>query len=96
MYHPDFLEGRPALFDVSVKNSLQPSHIIHAISNPGSTAEAGVEGKDMKHGVEVLKSGCSFIALVVESLGYCAKSSLETPKIIASRSATVHNSYDSC
>ena len=45
----------------------------------------------MKHGDEVLKSGCSFITLVVESFGYWAKSSLETLKIIVSRSATVHN-----
>ena len=44
----------------------------------------------MKHGDEVLKSG-SFIPLVVESLGYWAKSSFETQKIIASHSATVHN-----
>ena len=28
LYHPDFLEGCPAFFDVSVRNSLQPSHII--------------------------------------------------------------------
>ena len=38
----------------------------------------------MKHGDKVLKSGCSFIPLVVESLGCWAKSSLETLKIIAS------------
>ena len=91
LYHPDFVEGRPAFFDVSVRDSLQPSHIIHVISNPESAAEAGAEEKDMKHGAEVLKSGYSFIPLVVESLGYWAKSSLETLKIIASRSATVYN-----
>ena len=28
LYHPDFLEGHPAFFDVSVRNSLQPSHMM--------------------------------------------------------------------
>ena len=54
------LEGHPAFFIVLVRKSLQPSHVIHAISNPESAGEAGVEEKDLKHD-EVLKCSCSSI-----------------------------------
>ncbi|XP_062511254.1 uncharacterized protein LOC134187153 [Corticium candelabrum] len=41
VFHPDFLEGRPAFFDVSVRNSMQPSYVYKAAIKPGAAAEAG-------------------------------------------------------
>ena len=91
LYHPDFLEGRPAYFDVSVRNSLQPSYIVHAATNPGVAAEAGEEEKDAKHDADVTNTGCSFYPLVVETLGLWSQSSLKILKVIATRSAVLQN-----
>ena len=45
VYHPDFSHGKPAYFDMSVRNSFGPSHIINAASKAVAAAEAGKSEK---------------------------------------------------
>ena len=41
VYHPDFTNGKPTYFDVSVRNTLQPSSIIMASTNAGVASSSG-------------------------------------------------------
>ena len=66
VFHPDF-EGLPTYFDLTIRNSLQPSYLIKAASHPGPAAEAGEI--DQKHDGIVLQPGSVFHPLVVETLG---------------------------
>ena len=61
VFHPDFLEDRPAFFDVSVRNSMQPSYVSKAAIKPGAAAEAGEIEKDEKHDRVVTQAGWSFL-----------------------------------
>jgi len=40
LYHPDFCQGHPAFFDVSVHNTLSSSVISHASVSTGAAAAA--------------------------------------------------------
>ena len=57
VFHPDFLEGRPPFFDMSVGNSMQPSYVSKAAIKPGAPAEAGKIEKDEKHDKLVTQAG---------------------------------------
>ena len=57
IYHPDFLEGKLGYFDVTVCNSLQPSHIIKATTKAGSAPEVAEYNKDIQHESEVTAAG---------------------------------------
>ena len=46
IYHPDFILGHPAYFDLSVRCTTQPSFIFAAASKAGVAAAAGEEAKD--------------------------------------------------
>ena len=37
-FHPDFLKGRAAYFDVISRNSLQASYILESATQPGAAA----------------------------------------------------------
>ena len=91
VFHPDFLEGRPAFFDVSVRNSLQPSYVSKAAIKPGAAAEAGEIEKDEKHERAVTQAGGHFYPLIVETLGHWSPSSLETLKTIASKASSMNH-----
>ena len=39
VYHPDFMDGRPGYFDVTIGNSLLPSYILKAAISPGAAAK---------------------------------------------------------
>ena len=41
IFHPDFLDGLPAYFDITVHNSLLPQFINVAATYPGAAADAG-------------------------------------------------------
>ena len=69
VYHPDFSQGKPAYFDVSVRNSFGPSHIINAASKAGVAAEAGECEKDLRHDENVAAAGGIFYPLIVETYG---------------------------
>jgi hypothetical protein len=66
VYHPDFDQGCPTYFDISVCNSLQASYIIQAAIHAGV---AGELEKDYCHNSSVQTHSCIFHPLVVESLG---------------------------
>ena len=43
LFHPDFLDGRSAFFDITVRNSLLPRFIAIAVTHPGQAADAREE-----------------------------------------------------
>jgi len=57
LYHPDFFQGRPAFFDVSVCNMLSPSVISHALVSAGAAAAVGEALKDKQHKNNVVVAG---------------------------------------
>ena len=57
IYHPDFTQGRPAYFDVSIRNSFNPSQIIIAANEAGAAAKFGESEKDDRHDENV--TACS-------------------------------------
>ena len=90
IFHPNFQHGLPAYFDVTVRNSLQPSYLVQAASYAGAAAEAGEDEKVLRHETMVSATGSIFEPLVVESLGLWTPNSLRTLKSIARR-ASFHN-----
>ncbi|XP_062502891.1 uncharacterized protein LOC134179892 [Corticium candelabrum] len=85
VFHPDFLQGRAAYFDVTVRNSLQASYLLESATQPGAAAAGGDSEKIAQYEDEVNAAGCDFYSLVVEALGVWFPSSLEILKIIARR-----------
>ena len=81
IYHPDFLHGKPAYFEVSVRNSFHLAYTVKSAIQPGSAAEAGEIEKDSRHDSDV--SSCGGYPLVIETFGIWSPQSLETLKIIA-------------
>ena len=81
--HSDFQQGRPAYFDITIRNSLQSSYI--SLSAREAGALAGESEKDYRHWEAVERTGCKFFPLAVETLGVWSPNSLETFKIIARR-----------
>ena len=88
IYHPDFINGKPAFFDITVRNSLQPSYIVAAATSAGAAALAGEMEKDAYHEDAVAAAGGQFFPLALETLGYWTPSTLKTLKIIASKTTT--------
>ena len=78
IFHPDFVQGKPAYFDVSVRNSLQPQFLCRAASLAGAAGEAGEMAKDARHEEGVIAAGGVFFPLVVETLGLWTTHSLKT------------------
>ena len=78
VYHPDFFDGCPTFFDISVRNSLQPNHLNEASTSAGVAAASGEAEKDAKHRPSV--------PLVVESLGLWSPYARSMLRSIASRS----------
>ena len=87
IFHPDFLEGKPAYFDVSIRNPL----LLQFIINSATAAAAGELEKDDKYDEDVSLSGSSFYPLIAETLGIWSPKSLRILKIIALRSAVTSN-----
>ena len=89
VFHPYFLEGGPAYFDMTVRNSLQPLHVTKLAVRAGSAAEAGQEQKDIRHEDRVRTACGLFYPLVVETLGFWSLFSIKTLKAIASKTSAV-------
>ena len=53
VFYPDFLEGKPAYFDISVRNSMQLAYLTKSAYMAGAVTEAGEEEKDKKHNEDV-------------------------------------------
>ena len=60
VFHPDFLEGRPAYFVVTVRNSLQPLYVTKSAVRAEAAAEAGEEQEDIHHEDRVRTAGGLF------------------------------------
>ena len=69
VYHPDFLFGKPAYFDVTVRSPLQDSLLSQSAVTAGVAASRGEMEKDAHHEEAVLGAGGIFIPLAVELLG---------------------------
>ena len=90
IFHPDFERGLPTYFDLTVRNSLQPSYLVKRTSRPGAAAEAGEIEKDQRHDCMVSQTGSVFHPLMLETLGLWSPNSLKVIKVIARR-ASYHN-----
>ena len=62
VFHPDFEQGLPTYFDLTVQNPLQRSCVVQVVACMGITAEAGESEKDTGH-VLVSASGSVSILL---------------------------------
>ena len=91
LFHPDFLDGRSAFFDIAVRNSLLSRFIAIAATHPGQAADAGEREKDLKHDSDVSQAGSQIFPLAVETLGLWSPQSSETLKVIAKRAAYDRN-----
>ena len=85
VYHPDFVYGKPAYFDVTVRNPLQGSLLSQSAVTAGVAASRGEVEKDAHHEEAVLGAGWIFIPLAVESLGLWSPASLKILRDIAVR-----------
>ena len=83
--HPDFLLGKAAFFDVSVRNSFQPNFLTRSAFKAGAAGEAGEIEKDAHYRSSVESMGALFYPLVVESFGLWTPHSLLLLKTIAGR-----------
>ena len=70
LYHPNFCQGRPAFFGVSVCNTLSPSIISHASVSAGAAAATGEALKGKHHKNNVVAAGALLYPLNVETFEY--------------------------
>ena len=87
VFHPDFEQGSPTYFDISIRNSFQTQYITKAAQYAGAAAEAGENEKDRRHEAFVTATGGIFHPLVVETFGLWTNHSLSVIKTIARRLA---------
>ena len=69
IFHPDFADGRPGYFDVSIRNTMQPAYVAKSAISAGAAAMAGEEEKDHRHDSKVNAAGDYFYPIIVESFG---------------------------
>ena len=84
-FHPDFLYGKPAYFDVTVRNPLQDSILSQSAMSAGIAASWGEVEKDAHHEETVASAGGFFIPLAVETLGLWSPASLKILREMAVR-----------
>ncbi len=85
VYHPDFSQGKPAYFDVSVRNSFGLSRIINAASKAGVAAKDGECEKDLQHDENVAVARGIFYPLIIKTYGVWSMHSLKVLKSIANK-----------
>ena len=90
VFHPDFHNGRPTYFDISVRSAVHSGVISHSASASGFAALKGEMEKDARHKNLVEAAGGVFFPLVVDNFGVWTPSSIEVLRSIA-RSSTVRN-----
>ena len=91
VFHPDFEQGSPTYFDVSVQNSFQPQYIVQAAQYAGVEAEAGEKEKDSRHEGFMKATGSVLHPLIVETFGLWSSHSLLVIKNTARRIAFHEN-----
>ena len=90
IFHPDFYNGHPTYFDVSVRSALHFGVLSHSAITPGFAALRGEMEKDARHKALVEAAGGEFLLLVVNNLGVWTPSSVEILRSIA-RISTLQN-----
>ena len=87
IYHPNFVPGHPAYFDLSVWYATQSVFIFSTASQDGVATAAGEEAKVTSNQYldTVNKSGGDFIPCVCESFGVWMPSALSTLFLIVGR-----------
>ena len=88
LYHPDFCQGRPTFFDISVRNTLSPSISSRASVSARAAAAAGEVLKDKYLENNVITAGGLFYPMIVETFGVWTPFAVETIKTIAARTTT--------
>ena len=91
IFHPDFADGRPAFFDVTVRDTVQAKYVCEAAEMAGAATMAGEMEKDYKHEDLVLKYGGQFLPLAVESFSFWTPASLQTLRTSAAKLYTTYN-----
>ena len=89
IFHPDFSNGRPTNFDISVRNLLTPGNITSFTA--GATSLPREALKDAKHFSEVEGTGAVFIPLVTDALGLWLPFAKKILKQIASKTIIFNN-----
>ena len=69
IFYPDFADGKPTYFDISVRNSLLPQFLSRVSFTAGIASSVGKMHRDAKYNYSVSCSGCAFFPLVVKTLG---------------------------
>ena len=54
IFHPDFEQGHATYFDVTVRNTMQPSYVTQTVFSVGNAAPAGEREKDQCHEANVI------------------------------------------
>ena len=85
IFHPDFSDGKPTYFDISVRNSLLSQFLSRASLVAGIASSAGEMDEDTKYDHNVSSADCVFFLLVVETLGLWTDSSISLLRRIAAR-----------
>ena len=67
LYYPDFCQGYPAFFNVSVCNTLSVSIISQVSVSAGAATAAREAFKDKQHEANVVGRGGQFYSLIVET-----------------------------
>ena len=88
VYHPNFLFGRPAYIDLTIRNTVQLKFVANSANSAGSAAAEGELEKDLKYKEAVADSGALFFPLAVEMYGCWTPTSLDTIEAIASKVVT--------
>ena len=86
VFYSDYLYGKPAYFDVTVRNLLQDSLLNQSAILAGVAASRGEVEKDAYYEKAVLVVGRIFIPLAVETLGLWTPAGLKVLRDIAIRS----------
>ena len=90
VFHPDFLQGKAAFFDISVRNSFTNHFINSCSTKAGAAAEAGEVQKDLRYDSDVTSAGASFYPMIVETYGTWSTYSLEIIKVIARKTSVLN------
>ena len=86
IFYPDFADGKPTYFDISVRNSLLPQFLSRVSFTAGIASSVGKMHRDAKYNYySVSCSGCAFFPLVVKTLGIWTDSSISLLRRITVR-----------
>ena len=77
VFHPDFHNGHPTYFDISVRSAVHSGVITHSTLSPEFAALRGEMEKDAQHRRLVEAVGGVFFPLVLDNFGVCTPSSIE-------------------